>query len=74
MIRIAFTAVLALALTGCVTDRRFSDYVCTHQTSVTIAANAALSSADKIKDPVARQAAIDTANATLDAVAACQKP
>lgn len=71
MKKLLFAGAMALALSACVTDRRLSDYVCTHRTSVTIAANAALSKAGEIKDPIARQAAIDTARATLDAVAAC---
>lgn len=64
-------AALALTLGGCVTDRQLSNYLCKHQASSRIAARAALAKAASIKDPVARQAAEDAANATLDALDAC---
>lgn len=60
-----------LALTACVTDRQAMTYVCSHQISVRLSAETALKAAVAIKDPVARQAAIDGANATLRLVEGC---
>lgn len=60
-----------LLLAGCVSDRNIADYVCTHQISVRLSAETALRAAASIKDPTARQAAIDTANTTLALVDAC---
>jgi len=60
-----------LLLAGCVTDRQAMSYVCSHQISVRLSAETALKAAVAIKDPVARQAAIDGANATLALVEAC---
>lgn len=61
----------AALLSGCATDRQISDYVCSHQISVRASAETAIRAAASIKDPVARQAAIDTANTTLALVDAC---
>lgn len=61
----------AALLSGCATDRQISDYVCTHQISVRASAETAIRAAASIKDPVARQAAIDTANTTLALLDAC---
>jgi len=58
-------------LSGCATDRQISGYVCSHQISVRASAETAIRAAASIKDPVARQAAIDTANTTLALVDAC---
>lgn len=58
-------------LSGCATDRQISDYVCSHQISVRASAETAIRAAASIKDPVARQAAIDTANTTLALADAC---
>lgn len=63
--------ILVFALSGCATDRQVGDYVCTHQISLTAAANAALRNAESIKDPALRAATIEGANATLALVAAC---
>ena len=60
-----------LMLAGCATDRQISDYVCTHQISVRLSAETALKAAASMKDPVARQTAIDTANTTLAQIDAC---
>lgn len=60
-----------LLLAACVTDRQAMSYVCSHQISVRLSAETALKAAVAIKDPVARQAAIDGANATLALVDSC---
>jgi hypothetical protein len=62
---------LLAMLAACATDRQISDYVCTHQVSVRLSALTAINAAAGIKDPVARQAAIDGANTTLALIDAC---
>lgn len=70
--RIVLVAAAALLLSGCVGLRdRVSDYICNNPVKVELGARAALEAAAEIKDPVARAAAIQAANALLEAVAAC---
>jgi hypothetical protein len=62
---------LASMLAGCVTDSQISTSVCSHRIAVRFAANQAMQAAELIKDPSARQAAMDAAQVTLDLVNAC---
>src|SRR4051812_2512180 len=74
MKKLFFGAALAactLGLSGCVTDNKLDNYICTRQVSLTIGANAALAHAPLIKDVAVRQATIDGANTTLALVARC---
>lgn len=64
-------ACVASSLAGCVSDTKLSNYICTHQVSLGIAANAALDNAPAIKDTTVRQATIDSANTTLALIAKC---
>lgn len=64
-------AAFAFGLSGCVSDKKLENYVCTHQVSLTIAAQAAIANAPSIKDTTVRQATIDSANTTLALVARC---
>lgn len=66
---LAITASIVL-LGGCADSTIIQD-VCSHQISVTAAAELALKNAYLIQDPAARNAAIAAANATLALVAGC---
>lgn len=70
IIMFAACAVASIGLAGCA-DKQIATDICSHQIATTIAANEALSNAALIKDPVARQAAIDAANTLLMLVAQC---
>lgn len=68
---LAILAASALSLAGCVSDTKLTNDVCTHQISLTIAANAAITNAPSIKDATVRQATIDSANTMLALIAKC---
>ena len=61
----------AMALASCATDRQIMDNICSHQIATRDAANAALRVAERQPDSLAKELAIDQANATLDRLAAC---
>lgn len=74
-----YVPLLALPLlASCVSDQRIAQiqanhrvFVCSHQTAVTLAANAAIASAGRITNDDARAALIAIANADLAIVASC---
>lgn len=70
IIMLAACAAVAACSSGCA-DKQIATDICSHQIATTVAANEALSNAALIKDPVARQAAIDAANTLLMLVAQC---